>query len=75
MGSYFRRDLTLEQPNGRVLYTLRKNSVLEYIHAHRIAMKSRIMKIVANVNDFNGVLLSKGILHQGWGLTFEGVLL
>ncbi len=29
MGSYFRRGLTLEQPNDKVLHTLRKYSVLE----------------------------------------------
>ena len=53
-----------------------KNSVLEYIHAHRVAIKSRIIQIAANVNDFNGVLLSKvKVLHGVWGLTFEGVLL
>ncbi len=76
MGSYFRRGLALEQPNDMILYTLRKNSVLEYIYAHRVEIKSRIMKIAANVNDFNGVLLSKvRVLHGAWGLTFEGVLL
>ena len=76
MGSYFRRGLTLEQPNDTVSYILRKKSVLEYIHSHRVAIKSRIIKIVANMNDFNGVLLSKvKVLHRAWGLTFEGVLL
>ncbi len=41
IGSYFRRGLTFEQPNDRVLQTLRKkNSVLEYIHAHQVAIKS-----------------------------------
>ena len=77
MGSYFQRGLTLEQPNDRVLHTLRKkNSVLEYIHSHRVATKPWIMEIAANVNDFNGVLHSKvKVLHRAWGLTFEGVLL
>ncbi len=77
MGSYFRRGLTLEHPNNRVLHTMRIKSLSwNIIHSHRVEIKPRIMKIAANANDFYGVLHSKvKVLHGAWGLTFEGVLL
>ena len=79
MRSYFRRGLTLEQPNDRVLHSLRKKFCLKiYIHAHWLQSGPVIWKLpgmwmILMGSYFwrskycmgHGVLLSKGSYFKG----------